>query len=259
MFTFVVRRDFLIYFCHPFPIESIPEIALCYWSHLWEKNVFSDFPSLQSTKYISARTPRLIEAGTISHSWAVLDIPHYATGAAFCAEIGEHEVKEAKKWWPKGRLSRLSVFSLRWRKNLRVESIDGRIDCTHEKMWNEMRKVDEWRFFTSQWKRAERKWKFLYFCARQRRSITKAPYMHVFLLTLREVMNNFEAHEGYIFFSLCPRKRTSRGPATAHKALAGRGRVWNWIFLRSHFSGLLQWINAFSWRTKALHSVLWYD
>lgn len=153
MFTFVVRRDFLIYFCHPFSIESIPEITLCYWSHLWKNVFFLDFSSLQSTKNISARTLRLIEAGAISHSGEVLDIPHYAAGSVFCAEIGEHEVKEAKKWWPKGRLSRLSVLSLRWRKNLRVESIDCRIDCTHEKMWNEMLKVDEWRFFTSQWQR----------------------------------------------------------------------------------------------------------
>lgn len=92
------------------------------------------------------------------------------------------------------------------------------------KTWNEMLKRMNGVFFcTCKWKKEEKlgtKWKFLYFSIV---ILRKAPNMHVFLLTLREVMNNFEARGFQFSSSLAADVRVER-------TLVKEGRVWNWIF-----------------------------
>jgi hypothetical protein len=72
-----------------------------------------------------------------------------------------------------------------------------------------MLKVDEWRFFSP----FSEKWNGNFFIFFHRHTAKKQhhTYVHVFLLTLREVMNNFEARGLHFLLRRCPRQKISEG------------------------------------------------
>lgn len=108
--------------------------------------------------------------------------------------------------WPKGRFfSFLLILPSRWM--YLSDSVDYCIDCTHERpkgmrCWKSMNGA---RF---SYEKAE--WKFLHFLLSSSYGKRhRHTYMHVFLLTLREVMNNFEARGLHFLFAVV-RERYSR-------------------------------------------------
>lgn len=176
MFTFVVKTWFFDLLLSPFSDRTHSRNCFVLLIASVKKVSFSSiFLPCNQRKTIPART-RLIEAGpsvTREKCWTSLITP---LEALFCAEIGEHEVKEAKKRWPKGRLSRLSVFVAMAKKS---SSGFYRLSYWLYSRENVERDAKSgWMalFLLRSGKRVpRRKWKFLYFCARHRH-ITPRPH-----------------------------------------------------------------------------------
>lgn len=132
-----------------------------------------------------------------------------------------------------------------------VNSIDCRIDYTHERPWSGMLTADEWR-------NGEPGWKFLHFPS-LRRHIAKAPtYMHVFCW--HYVKWWIISRHGRVTFSTrcCPRKDI-RGRTTVNWG-DGEDEIGFFLSFPFFFLRSIAMDKRFSWRAKSIFSLLlWYD